>query len=1069
MHAHGRRRAARPGDRLRRARARDRRADAGERLVATGRPVPAAGAAQPAGADSRPPCAKRSRAARDRLRSRSSSPTPTAAPAAGSTRCCAEEGVERIAGAHCYEFFADGRGVRRAGRRRARHVLPDRLPGPALRPAGHRGPRPRPASGTAAATTSATTAGWSTWCSTETRALSAQARAAAAERLGLAYEERLHGLRRAGDRSRRRRRPSRATRHLGEDCMASLIVISWRDVPAQVIVKRGRETAKVQLSQRFQEAIDRAAMRAGRGSSDAYLEDWRRAEPARLRRRPARPRPQRAAAAIEARYSDDDLERLIRAKGIDVTPAPSRSARRRAPATPDVRRPPLVGPPCARPGDASTSGFERVLVAAAPAARSASATQRLERPVAAVERGVKGLLFDCRMCGQCVLSSTGMSCPMNCPKQLRNGPCGGVRANGNCEVKPEMRCVWVEAWRGAERMPGRHSMRSSSCSRRSTSASRAARPGCGSCARRRGVAAVKFEDEPVPGYPAADPARATPRPGGSSACCARARSPSPPSSHPPDSADPDDVYERAARASTATSTRSTPPTAAAPTATCRASAVCALLTRVGYAPVMQISCRDKNRIAIQGDILGGAAMGVCNMLCLTGDGVQAGDHPQAKPVFDLDSHLAARHRARPARRASLPERPQDHATPPRVFLGAAENPFVPPLEYRAVRLAKKIAAGAQFVQTQYCYDVPLLRRFMTRGRATPGCSTRCFILVGVGPLRSAKAGEWMRTHVPGVHIPDAVIDAPRRARRTRRARACNLCVDLIQEIRDDRGRGRRARHGLPPGRIRRRGHRAIGRARRARAVVPGPRHSRSTQTGRLHDRYRHQLGDPRSRHRLRPPVRHHRRAHQPDRAQAARRRDGGRRLQPRRGGRARAGRGRRAHARRQRRHPARRRAGDPGAGHPAGAVDHRRAAVDRLARSSPRSRPGLAVYKGKALVNSVTGEEERLETVLPLVKKYGAAVVAISNDETGISEDPDVRFEVAKKIVAPRDGPRHPAHATSWSTRWSCRSARSTRPACRSCGWCTRLREELKVNTTCGASNISFGLPHARRHQQRRS
>lgn len=77
---------------------------------------------------------------------------------------------------------------------------------------------------------------------------------------------------------------------------------------------------------------------------------------------------------------------------------------------------------------------------------------RLERPVATVERGVKGFLFDCRMCGQCVLSSTGMSCPMNCPKTLRNGPCGGVRPNGHCEVRPEMRCVWVEAWRGAALM-----------------------------------------------------------------------------------------------------------------------------------------------------------------------------------------------------------------------------------------------------------------------------------------------------------------------------------------------------------------------------------------------------------------------------------------------------------------------------------------------------------------------------------------------------------------------------------------------------------------------------------------
>ncbi len=77
---------------------------------------------------------------------------------------------------------------------------------------------------------------------------------------------------------------------------------------------------------------------------------------------------------------------------------------------------------------------------------------RLEKPVRVVEKGIKGFLFDCQMCGKCVLSSTGMSCPMNCPKSIRNGPCGGVRANGMCEVKPEMRCVWVEAWRGAGRM-----------------------------------------------------------------------------------------------------------------------------------------------------------------------------------------------------------------------------------------------------------------------------------------------------------------------------------------------------------------------------------------------------------------------------------------------------------------------------------------------------------------------------------------------------------------------------------------------------------------------------------------
>jgi hypothetical protein len=98
-------------------------------------------------------------------------------------------------------------------------------------------------------------------------------------------------------------------------------------------------------------------------------------------------------------------------------------------------------------------GFESALVALAPLWR-AIGYRRLERPVAALERATKGFLFDCRMCGQCVLSSTGMSCPMNCPKNLRNGPCGGVRQDGYCEVIPEMNCVWVLAYEGRQRIPG---------------------------------------------------------------------------------------------------------------------------------------------------------------------------------------------------------------------------------------------------------------------------------------------------------------------------------------------------------------------------------------------------------------------------------------------------------------------------------------------------------------------------------------------------------------------------------------------------------------------------------------
>jgi hypothetical protein len=97
--------------------------------------------------------------------------------------------------------------------------------------------------------------------------------------------------------------------------------------------------------------------------------------------------------------------------------------------------------------------FESFFISCGPRLRLIG-YHRQERPVAAMERAVKGVLFDCKMCGQCVLSATGMSCPMNCPKQLRNGPCGGVRENGNCEVRPEMRCVWVEAVEGAARIPG---------------------------------------------------------------------------------------------------------------------------------------------------------------------------------------------------------------------------------------------------------------------------------------------------------------------------------------------------------------------------------------------------------------------------------------------------------------------------------------------------------------------------------------------------------------------------------------------------------------------------------------
>jgi methylenetetrahydrofolate reductase (NADPH) len=291
-----------------------------------------------------------------------------------------------------------------------------------------------------------------------------------------------------------------------------------------------------------------------------------------------------------------------------------------------------------------------------------------------------------------------------------------------------------------------------------------------------------FEDEPVPGYPLPIlPGHTSPgrfervlRAGAFAVTTELA---------PPDSADPDEVIRRArvfdgyVDAINATDGSG---------ANCHMSsmAVCALLTRRGYAPVMQISCRDKNRIAIQGDILGGAAMGVCNMLCLTGDGVQAGDHPQAKPVFDLDA-LSLLTIARGLRDGHHFESGRKISFAPRVFLGAAENPTVPPHEFRAQRLAKKVEAGAQFIQTQYCYNIAQVNIFM-RHVEDLGLLDKVFILIGVGPLKSAKAAEWMRAHVPGMHIPDAVVarlaGAQDQAREGR-----NLCVELIQQVHEIKG------------------------------------------------------------------------------------------------------------------------------------------------------------------------------------------------------------------------------------------------------------------------------------------
>lgn len=256
--------------------------------------------------------------------------------------------------------------------------------------------------------------------------------------------------------------------------------------------------------------------------------------------------------------------------------------------------------------------------------------------------------------------------------------------------------------------------------------------------------------------------------------------------NPPDSADPQEVYDAALVLSQVCDGINATDASGAH---CHMSsvAICALLVRAGYEPIFQMSCRDRNRIALQGDLLGAAAMGVQNVLCLTGDDVTAGDQPQAKRVFDFDCmHLLRT--ARIMRDKGMFLSGRELTVPPRVFLGAASNPFVQPYDWRPLRLAKKIEAGADFIQTQYCYDMPRFHTFMQKVREM-GLHRKVFILAGVGPLRSARAAEYMRKNVPGVHIPDEIVERLRGAGKgkAQKREGKKICVEIIQQMREIEG------------------------------------------------------------------------------------------------------------------------------------------------------------------------------------------------------------------------------------------------------------------------------------------
>ena len=203
--------------------------------------------------------------------------------------------------------------------------------------------------------------------------------------------------------------------------------------------------------------------------------------------------------------------------------------------------------------------------------------------------------------------------------------------------------------------------------------------------------------------------------------------------------------------------------------------------------IVQMTCRDRNRIALQMDILGVAALGVNNILCLTGDHVKFGNHPEAKPVYDLDSIQLVKMVKEMRDERKFQSGDEIKGPEPRLFIGAAANPFADPMELRVLRLAKKVAAGADFIITQMVFNVERFAEWMKRVRDM-GLHEKVSIIAGVGPVRSVGAARYMKEKVPGMDVPDSIIERLRRVPKEQQPKeGIKLCVEIINRVREIEG------------------------------------------------------------------------------------------------------------------------------------------------------------------------------------------------------------------------------------------------------------------------------------------
>ncbi len=210
-----------------------------------------------------------------------------------------------------------------------------------------------------------------------------------------------------------------------------------------------------------------------------------------------------------------------------------------------------------------------------------------------------------------------------------------------------------------------------------------------------------------------------------------------------------------------------------------ALAAAAVLARHGIEPVLQFTVRDRNRMALQADLLGAGALGIPNILCLHGDDVKKGDQPEAKPVYDIDSRELMR-TARALRDDGRLPSGRDVAPRPGLLIGAADLPVEPKPGWKPDSLLAKLDAGADFVQTQFAFDLPLLRRYLA-ALGDHGVLERLWVIVGIGPLASAKSARWMNDNLFGVHVPEPLI-ARLETAADPRAEGRRICVELLQQL-----------------------------------------------------------------------------------------------------------------------------------------------------------------------------------------------------------------------------------------------------------------------------------------------